>query len=108
MTPERLAEIEQQHERNTGIGRDECLRRGCLTCLLSTALRAAWGERDALRDAITTFDGVLATDSNTVLSPRVAAALNTLVAVAPALRLRALRDADATGETPAAEEGHDG
>ena len=46
MTPERLAEIERQHERNTGIGRDECLRRGCLTCLLSTALRAAWGERD--------------------------------------------------------------
>ena len=60
MTPERLAEIEQQHERNTGIGRDECLRRGCLTCLFATALRAAWAERDEARTVLlTTYRALL-------------------------------------------------
>ena len=83
MTPERLAEIERRHRSNIGsIPQDECLRCGCVVCLLSTALRAAWGERDALRAAITTFTGVLVTDSGTVLSRRVREAVDALIAVA--------------------------
>ena len=137
MTPERLARIEQRHQRLTGTDRAECLRRGCLTCLFAAALHAAWAERDALRGerdalrrksdyderqcralaleledlgfrshqmtlrntglraAITTFTGVLITDSWALLSRRAVEALDALVAVA-------------TEETPVVKEGRDG
>lgn len=53
MTPERLAEIERRHRRDIGsIPQEECLRRGCLTCVLTSALRAAWRERDEVRAAL--------------------------------------------------------
>ena len=62
---------------------------------LCAAIRAAWGERDALRDAITSFTGVLVADSGTVLSPRVRRAVDALSAVA-------------AWTAPAREEVHDG
>ena len=86
MTPERLAEIEEEIRAGFGTWNSSAYMEE-----LRAALRAAWGERDAVRDAITTFTGVLVTDSGTVLSRRVRKAVDALVAVA-------------TGETPVVKE----